>query len=444
VRKRFQNRRVLEAEGAAISGKFWRPLGSDARSEDSAMIRLVRWGVAAGLAFAVASSPACGHVELGSQRRLGAGSEVHDSGAPMLDSGAIRSPGEGSGGATLGPVGAGLPVPAGAGASVEGPADAAAPEASLPTQPAAGTTADAGSADRRSCAEALSCGADGESCCARSVVPAGAFQLGQSGESPGVPAFIDSFYFDAYEVTVGRFAEFVADYDAWRTAGEPRPGAGQYDGQAATGWQERWQTALPADAAELRSSITGGCPALASFALVDSRPDLPMNCVSWFEAFAFCLWDGARLPTELEWEYAARGGDQLRPFPWQVDAEPTTLDTVGAAVVFNCARPNDVTTEPCVAENLPRVGSFPAGTGRWLQKDLAGSLAEWVFDGFSEPYPSSCSRCVQTGVESRRVVRGGSWFDLGSDQLLAASRNHGDPAYRDYWVGFRCAATEYR
>lgn len=410
-------------------------------------MRLVSCGVASGVTLAIASALACGHVELGSERSLGGGGEVRDSGVGPLDSGigdAIRAPSAGAGGSTLEPMGTGLPVAAaGAGEGAGGPADASSPGASLPT-PAPDTSTDAGSADRRSCSEALRCGAGGESCCARSIVPAGPFQLGQAGESPGVPAFVDSFYLDTYEVTVGRFAEFVADYDAWRTAGDPRPGAGQYDGQAATGWQERWTTALPADAAELRSGVTGGCPALASFSLVDGRPDLPMNCVSWFEAFAFCAWDGARLPTELEWEYAARGGDQLRPFPWQVGAEPAALDTVGASVVFNCARPNDVTTEPCVAESLPSVGSFPAGTSRWLQRDLAGSLAEWVFDGFSEPYPSSCSRCVQTDVESRRVVRGGSWFDLASDQLLASARNHGDPAYRDYWVGFRCAATEYR
>jgi len=430
--------------GAAISGKFWRALDSNGRG----MIRLVRSRVAAGLVLAIAS-PACGRVELGSRQTLDDGNEAHDSGAAALDSGigaaAAGPSSEGAGGSMLGAVGTEGPVAAaGVGGSADVPSDAAAPGPSLPKQPAPGTSADAGSADRRSCAAAPRCGVEGDSCCARSVVPAGPFQLGQAGESPGVPAFIDRFYLAAYEVTVGRFAEFVADYDTWRTAGDPRAGAGQYDGQAASGWQERWQTALPANAAELRSSVSSGCPALASFALVDSRPDLPMNCVSWFEAFTFCLWDGARLPTELEWEYAARGGEQLRPFPWQVGAEPAALDTVGDEVVFNCARPNDVTTEPCVGENLPSVGSFPAGTSRWLQKDLAGSLAEWVFDGFSEPYPPSCSRCVQTGVESRRVVRGGSWFDLASDPLLAAYRNAGDPAYRDYWVGFRCAATEYR
>jgi formylglycine-generating enzyme required for sulfatase activity len=409
------------------------------------MICHVRSSVAAGVGLVIAS--ACGRVELGSQRTLdSAENDVRDSGARTFDDGSgasdVTRPIQGARGVWLDfvalvdrPV-----VSAGAGGSGQLPGDAEAPP-ELP-KPAPGV--DAGSADRRSCESGLRCGPEGASCCARSIVPAGGFQLGQSSQSPGVPAFVDSFYFDAYEVTTRRFAEFVAAYDAWRAAGHPLPGEGRYDGQAVTGWQERWLTALPVDEAELRSNIGDGCPFLATFQLIDSRPDLPMNCVSWFEAFAFCLWEGARLPTELEWEYAARGGDQLRPFPWQVGAEPARLHTVGDAVVFNCGRPDDVTSEPCVAANLPSVGSFPAGTSRWLQRDLAGSLAEWVFDGFREPYPASCSRCVQTGVESRRVVRGGSWFDLASEQLQPATRNHGDPAYRDHWVGFRCAAAEYR
>jgi sulfatase modifying factor 1 len=191
-------------------------------------------------------------------------------------------------------------------------------------------------------------------------------------------------------------------------------------------------------------NVSTECQNFPTFQVVDTRPDLPMNCLSWYEAAAFCIWDGARLPTELEWEYAARGGNQLRLFPWQLSVEPTTLDTVRDEVVFNCARGNGVATEECVARNLASVGAFPAGAGRWLQKDLAGSLAEWVFDGFREPYPETCSRCVQTDVESQRIVRGGSWFDPTSQTLRGAARLYGDPAYRDYWVGFRCASTEYR
>jgi sulfatase modifying factor 1 len=299
-----------------------------------------------------------------------------------------------------------------------------------------------GDADRRSCASSPACGDELDSCCTRTLVPTGTFQLGQDGPDAGVLAATDSFYLDKYEVTTARFTQFVADYDSWRAAGNPAVGAGQRYNFPETGWQDRWNTALPLDAAELRANITACSDDPFSSFDVAGNANLPINCVTWYEAFAFCAWDGARLPTELEWEYAARGGDQQRLYPWSrsLDAD---LPPVSDPVVYNCGRDLD-SSEACPFASLPAVGSFPAGKARWLQRDLAGSLAEWVFDG-GDLYPTdNCDNCVQTGVDSRRIGRGGSWYDANSSLLTSTDRRGFDPAFRTFFLGFRCASTEYR
>jgi formylglycine-generating enzyme len=162
---------------------------------------------------------------------------------------------------------------------------------------------------------------------------------------------------------------------------------------------------------------------------------LPINCVDWYEAFAFCIWDGGRLPTEAEWEYAAAGGNSNRIYPW-VYSPPD--NTVG---VFGCQWSG---TTSCAFADIASVGSVPAGAGRWGHQDLAGSMWEWVFDWYDSGWygggGSFCNDCANTSASTSRVIRSGSWYSL-ADSLRAANRNDYAPASRNSLFGLRCART---
>src|SRR6185369_11301256 len=107
---------------------------------------------------------------------------------------------------------------------------------------------------------------------------------------------------------------------------------------------------------------------------------LPVNCLDWYEAHAFCIWDGGFLPSEAEWNYAATGGDQQRVYPWSSPPSSTAMDSTNA--VYDGAP-------------LLVVGSKSAGgDGRWGHADLTGSVAEWNLDWYASPYASPCADCA--------------------------------------------------
>jgi formylglycine-generating enzyme len=298
-----------------------------------------------------------------------------------------------------------------------------------------------------SCAGAETC--NDESCCTSINVPGGTFPQGR-GEFVGasdyysggfydeVPEFsstVSSFALDKYEVTVGRFRMFVAAYLS-NTASAPAVGAGANPNIPGSGWQSAWNTELPATQAAFRSQLLD-CSATNGETWTDSpgpNENKPIVCVSWYESFAFCIWDGGRLPTESEWEYAAAGGSANRLYPWggeDPDCTHANFFPSDTATVF-CG--------PGGTGELAPVGSYAAGNGRWGHADLAGNVDEWTLD-WRGTYPTSASTDyadVNVSDGPLRVSRGG--FNVAyARHIRVAARGSNGPALHLVVTGLRCA-----
>jgi formylglycine-generating enzyme required for sulfatase activity len=216
------------------------------------------------------------------------------------------------------------------------------------------------------------------------LVPAGAFTMGDDENSPQREVYLDSFYIDQYEVTTARYAKFLA------ATGSVRP-------------PDEWESLNAAKGAEL-----------------------PVIGVDWNDADAYCKWAGRRLPTDSEWEKAARGSDARR-YPWG-DESPSL------------ERANYDNASPVAYEGgLMAVGKHPAGRSPYGVDDLAGNAAEWTYDWFSESFPASAVRNPR-GPDNgeQKAIRGGGRFDSG-DRISPTKRYHASPDTRGSDIGFRCA-----
>jgi formylglycine-generating enzyme required for sulfatase activity len=240
-------------------------------------------------------------------------------------------------------------------------------------------------------------------------VPAGEFLRGRddgdADERPARRLDLDAFLLDAYEVTNERFARFVSATGD-RTDAEK-------EGWAWV-WTGKWDKIRGADWRHPKgpqSSIKG----------LETHPVVQ---VSWNDASAYCRWAEKRLPTEAEWEKAARGTDGRR-WPWG--------DT------FDRKRVNIAGAEDGFAETAP-VGSFPDGVSPYGVHDLAGNVWKWVADWYAgDSYQKAPARNPKGPTTGKlRVVRGGSWGGP-SEWSTATNRYSRVPDYRNNKIGFRCA-----
>jgi formylglycine-generating enzyme required for sulfatase activity len=197
--------------------------------------------------------------------------------------------------------------------------------------------------------------------------------------------FLNAFYMDRYEITVDRYGNFLK----------------------ATGKLNE-----PNDFPESDLKKFG---------------DFPVVGVNWHGANTYCRWAGKRLPTEAEWEKAARGEDR-RTYPWGSD-EPTSAH----------ARFGVSSRKPVYPDGVSRVGTHPKGMGPFGMYDLAGNAGEWVADWYSTSFPRGESQNPK-GPDSgtAKVIRGGGWMDP-ADRITTTKRMYLNPNESLQDIGFRCA-----
>ena len=244
------------------------------------------------------------------------------------------------------------------------------------------------------------------------LIPSGEFQLGSvSGESGNIAqrghaVHIDAFYIDIYEVTNDQYKKFIESNPSWQKEQIPNR---FHDGNYLAKWSN---DSFPSDIA-----------------------DHPVVYVSWYAAAAYARWVGKRLPTEAEWEKAARGGEEGQKYPWG-----NTLDDDKVNYSLNVGITGATTP----------VGDYPEN-GFGIH-DIVGNVLEWCLDEYendfyvnpskSNPFSgdNSIQECFEDfrSINTSRSIRGGSWVESGQPRIWITYRRGNDPATTSQLIGFRC------
>jgi formylglycine-generating enzyme required for sulfatase activity len=319
-----------------------------------------------------------------------------------------------------------------------------------------------------------------ESCCASPEVEGGTYFRWYDETDAGIPgnpaadggpvgeeapASVSGFRLDKYLVTVGRFRQFVKaallpDGGAgWR----PAAGAGRHThlhdgmglvsgGTGATyepGWNPMDDPNVDPTNTNLACDSRDGGPKPTAATWTPSVGDnksesLPINCVTWAEAYAFCIWDGGFLPSVAEWEYAAAGGAEQRWYPWGGTVPGSSYAyaiAIATGTLFDCVYPaaeGGIGACDLGTGNIAPVGTTYDGAGRWGQFDLVGEVNEWQIDWFYNHPPVPCTDCAELMVSGPgRMTGGGAWNS--STHVLPTGAVPSAPTVRYSVNGFRCA-----
>lgn len=289
---------------------------------------------------------------------------------------------------------------------------------------------------------AANCGAAGnDDCCNSLTVPGGTFYRAddvgadQFYVDTSDPATVSSFQLDRYEVTVARFRKFVnAGMGTQANPPASTTGARRLNGASnQAGWSSNWNTYLASDTNALTTALSCDSSLATWTDNAAANENRPINCITWYEAFAFCVWDGGYLPTDAEWNYVASAGSEQRAFPWSSPPGSLTIDNT--YTVYGC-------TGGCTVSDIGLVGSkAPKGDGKWGHSDLAGNVAEWTLD-FTGNYQNPCDDCAQltplTPSNTVHIVHNDG-FEGNIKSVRSPGAYTATSDTRSAYIGVRCA-----